>query len=553
MNHEPSSPLALQLWHSLPEVYRTRDGDGSLAAYLEAYGRLLDLVEATLVQRLRDSLPDTSQPWLLPYFAALVDARLVSPEITGQREEVANAVAWRQSKGTIACIEAIAERVGQMEVEIQEGWQRVARTVRIDRPLLDPQALGHSGFLDMANPLEARKHPGLPAVSVDLGVAARARQVPEATPVSRRTRFGETSVLWQHGGVHGTPCFPDSFEDVSRRTVDFRTPNVRNGRYHPKRLLLFAAPPPGFFRIGQRRLAWVNRLRGSSSDAVETIGPDTSVDPNGDTTTVTITRVEAFEERHEVISHADGRRTTRITFRGRTDEYVVYTGRVDLQVEPAEDETVVYRFEHLILWSALVVTGARVELIDTATRNVLVSEGPGGDMPLVRARDSLIRYLRTDGLAELEYCTVVLGTVSPSLRASDCVLTGYLRAVYNRRPPPNAAYIRYSCIPTLAGVIDFSALGDWRVYEATLVTRPPVLHSTNFGAPGYGVLHTATGERVCFGAEDGGEMGAFHGHYHCLRERAMTAKLADFLPVGIEPVLTRDERLTFTPPSALVG
>ena len=117
----PESNIGRQLYEILPAVYRHRDnGDpntqGDLSKYLDACGELLDLVRATLLQRLADSFPDNPpegeaacQEWLLPYFAQLVDARLVSPHPRGQRDEVANAVGWRQRKGTVRCAEDIAE------------------------------------------------------------------------------------------------------------------------------------------------------------------------------------------------------------------------------------------------------------------------------------------------------------------------------------------------------------------------------------------------------------------------------------------------------------
>ncbi len=102
----------------LPEIYRNRDNAkwgtggsveelGDLANYLDAHGALLDLIRSTLDQRLADSFPDNPetgdacQEWLIPYFAQLFDARLVSPEPEGRRDEVSHAVPWRQRKGTL--------------------------------------------------------------------------------------------------------------------------------------------------------------------------------------------------------------------------------------------------------------------------------------------------------------------------------------------------------------------------------------------------------------------------------------------------------------------
>src|SRR5688572_13436758 len=127
----PGARVGRQLYQLLPAVYRDRDNTtaeelGDLGKYLDACGELLDMVHATLEQRLADSFPDNPpdnalhdpplpgracQAWLLPYFAQLVDARLVSPDPRGQRDEVARAVSWRQRKGTVAGVEEIAQSV----------------------------------------------------------------------------------------------------------------------------------------------------------------------------------------------------------------------------------------------------------------------------------------------------------------------------------------------------------------------------------------------------------------------------------------------------------
>jgi hypothetical protein len=176
-----------QLYGLLPEIYRSRDsagseGRGDLAKFLDACGELLDLLRNTLDQRLADSFPDNPekgrecQAWLLPYFAQLLDVRLVSPDKEGRRDEVAKAVAWRQRKGTRTAVEQIAEAVAQTEVKVQEGWKRVATTPRIGMPLLPAKALGEAEAFDdhREHPAWAARHPGLPSTMVDLRYPSRA-------------------------------------------------------------------------------------------------------------------------------------------------------------------------------------------------------------------------------------------------------------------------------------------------------------------------------------------------------------------------------------------
>ena len=133
----------------VPAVYRERDvpkpidpddptppvhpENHHLRKYFDGTGVLFGQLQATLEQKLADNFVDrpldggtASQEWLLPYFADLLDVRLVSPLVSGKREEIANAVRWRQGKGTLTTIEEIAQAIGQFEVVVQEGWRRVA-------------------------------------------------------------------------------------------------------------------------------------------------------------------------------------------------------------------------------------------------------------------------------------------------------------------------------------------------------------------------------------------------------------------------------------------
>ena len=140
----PESDLGRRLYSLLPELYRNSDKlhDQHLAKYLDACGTLLDQIHNTLQQRLADSFPDNPeeppacQDWVLPYFAQLLDVNLVSPHVAGRRDEISNAVRWRQRRGTPLVIEEVAEAIGhqakgEAEVELHEGFQRLAITARV--------------------------------------------------------------------------------------------------------------------------------------------------------------------------------------------------------------------------------------------------------------------------------------------------------------------------------------------------------------------------------------------------------------------------------------
>jgi hypothetical protein len=71
-----------------------------------------------------------------------------------------------------------------------------------------------------------------------------------------------------------------------------------------------------------------------------------------------------------------------------------------------------------------------------------------------------------------------------------------------------------------------------------------------FGSRGGAVLDLGTSDAIRFGAEDGGEMGAYHDIGYARQDQAIVEKLEDHLPYGVVPVLIPDPRLHVTPPSA---
>jgi hypothetical protein len=485
-----------QLYGLLPEVYRSRDsseskGQGDLAKFLDACGELLDLLRNTLDQRLADSFPDNPQngrdcqAWLLPYFAQLLDVRLVSPDEKGRRDEVANAVAWRQRKGTRTAAEQIAEAVAQTEVEVQEGWKRVATTPHIGMPLLPARALGESEVFDdhREHPVWAARHPGLPSAMVDLRYPSRAMQLgleqgefPQ-NPVAKLTGFAGEKTWWRQVNPHGVPCFPGSYEDIARRSVDLRTPNWKQGHFHPKRALLFAPPPMGFF--------------------------DPDFDP-------------------DLFSSQEG-------------------------LELGEDKEHVLKNQ--IINKTLQVTAGRLRLVRCAVKDLKIEVPPAAgenEEPVLVAEDCLIGEAMVNGLARLEYCTILGNFECNRLQASDSLFVEELKLDPGTDEEPHC--IRYSRIPagvSVTGLLTYQntteapVFYDFEFDEADKVVRRCSL----FGEPGCAVLHPATPETIRFGAEDGGEMGAYHSWRYSLLLAAVQDKLKDFLPVGIEAVLVPDLRL----------
>jgi hypothetical protein len=62
----------------------------------------------------------------------------------------------------------------------------------------------------------------------------------------------------------------------------------------------------------------------------------------------------------------------------------------------------------------------------------------------------------------------------------------------------------------------------------------PVFYSLRYGDPAYAKLLPSTDSAIRQGADDGGEMGAFHFVLAPQRETDLRVRMQEFLPVGLE-------------------
>lgn len=545
-------PGSERLYRLLPEVHRDRDrrnadgtpGDFHLRRYLSAFGTVLDQITATLDQRYDDSFPDTSVPghrcqdWLVPYFADLFAVSLFSPYAEGQRTEVANAVRWAQRKGTLQSVEEIVEAITQTEGEVQEGWKRVATTARIGMPLLPAIAFGEDvsippdpGSSSGSTPQEIARHPGLAAVTPYLRLVSRAVRAAPDTPGSHMTRFGWNGQVWpqddpsgppdiargvpltawRQANRHGAPCFPDTCEDVSLRTVDLRHTDSTIGRYHPKRLIVFLPPPFGLCTPEPFSFAW-------SEDLDTTL--DGSSDPGAP-------RLADFVTRKDV----DGA----TVFTNITSASVEITGTVTL----GEDRRT--RFEKLRFSGEVQLSQGAVEFHRCAI-SAVTSTAPGETAVAdhrIDLRDTLVGSLSApDNIVGAEFVTVLGEVEAASLLASDSIFAGNISGT------GIDDCIRFSRVPP-----GYLELLPPTMCHCGLTATPPFFVSNIFGEPGSGVLRQQAAPEIRSGAEDGSEMGAFHAWRYSARLESLVNKLRDYLPVGIEPVVVSDDRLLCRPPA----
>jgi hypothetical protein len=62
----------------------------------------------------------------------------------------------------------------------------------------------------------------------------------------------------------------------------------------------------------------------------------------------------------------------------------------------------------------------------------------------------------------------------------------------------------------------------------------PLFYSLTYGDPGYAKLLPSTGDPIRRGADDGGEMGAFHFVWAPFRETDLLVRITEYLPAGLE-------------------
>jgi hypothetical protein len=209
--------------------------------------------------------------------------------------------------------------------------------------------------------------------------------------------------------------------------------------------------------------------------------------------------------------------------------------------------------ENQVITQTLTVTAGRLKLVHCMVEKLVIQTVPGSEgarKPLLVARDCIIGEAAINGPARLEFCTLTGDFSCSRLLASDSIFTGNLALNPATLEEPHC--IRYSRVPeglSGAGLLKYHNTSEAPVFyefefdEGNKVVRRKAL----FSEPGYAILHPATPEKIRFGSEDGGEMGAYHNRRYCLLLSAMQDKLKEFLPVGMEAVIIPDLRLLRTP------
>jgi hypothetical protein len=111
------------LYPRLPEIYRIRDADQTLQHFLGLVEIAFGHLHENIRQLYDDHFIETCADWVIPYMADLVGASHLAGDPRTRRADVADTVALRRRKGTLAAIELLADsltRWGVHAVELRE-------------------------------------------------------------------------------------------------------------------------------------------------------------------------------------------------------------------------------------------------------------------------------------------------------------------------------------------------------------------------------------------------------------------------------------------------
>jgi len=538
------------LYRELPEEYRyqdpaTKDELGDLEAYLHGFGHLLDLIRHTTEQAYADAFAEETdqgykiQPWLIPYLAELVGAELVATDPDARIEELNNSVLWSKSKGTLRNVDSVSDVISTAETVVREGWRLTLTTPRTNLP---PFSL--TGDEPNNDPLTKTLKPlGCP----DLRKMDRAVVDPSGSnPLFRLRRSNRdenglqteqgTELFWKPRAPGGAPCFPMAYDDGAARCPDLRDPaHGQKPGPHPTRNLIHLVPPDGFFEAGLKVVKFANPkdLKIKANEKNRVISPREILELAGDPSPIPDRLIVALDDDLNISKGAE------ITF-----EDILFMGR-----KADEDRPIRIR----------VLGGGQLTMRRSTAQSVTLAKAiaTAPDLVPLIATDSLFETITgPTTTATLVYCTV-MGTLDLArLNASDCLfadLSDTLKCEaaetcvrYSRLTPPpgsKACLLRASPANTAT-----TPRFTHRWLTTVESDQACTLRLPQYGEPGYGVLDTTAAQDIASGAEDEGEMGAYHHKFYAASLRALQKKLTNYLPLGQEIALIYDPHLSLNPP-----
>jgi len=147
----------------LPHVHREQDEirGGVLHALLAVIGEQVDAVEGDIDRLYRNWFIETCEDWVVPYLGQLIGYRPLGSaggarsRVLVPRREVANTIASRRRKGTIALLEELANQVAGWPARAVELYRLLGWTQHLDH--LHP---GRGGFVDLGDAASLKRLDG---------------------------------------------------------------------------------------------------------------------------------------------------------------------------------------------------------------------------------------------------------------------------------------------------------------------------------------------------------------------------------------------------------
>lgn len=158
-----------RLYKLLPAIYRLQDAKPEQGQALRALMALIEQqfleIEADVDQLYDDWFIETCQEWLVPYIGDLLGVRSlqrINPQVSSQRAYVANALTYRQRKGTASVLEQLARDVTQWPARSVEFFERLSTTQHLNHLRLGnlrTPNLRDTNALELVNsPFETANH-----------------------------------------------------------------------------------------------------------------------------------------------------------------------------------------------------------------------------------------------------------------------------------------------------------------------------------------------------------------------------------------------------------
>lgn len=120
-----------RLYPLLPYIYRLRDAEQGepLRALLQVIGEQVNLVEADIAQAYDNWFIETCEDWVVPYLGDLIGFNQATPAGGAgpvPRRDLANTLAYRRRKGTLALLELLAADIAQWPARAVEFFPLLA-------------------------------------------------------------------------------------------------------------------------------------------------------------------------------------------------------------------------------------------------------------------------------------------------------------------------------------------------------------------------------------------------------------------------------------------